>query len=341
MRLALCRWRARTPLPSGASAAWEPDIDIRAYRSVGAIDLGHGRDGSGFCVVGVPDADAPIAGAVLDLGDDRLASVGRKFSNAIGRNVYERRVGRAVRELLVDLVPERSGRERVEVAGIQLYDSLGNLPHELRAAYFSEHFNKPDGTGLGPQLSWDNETGNWNTFGGKARHNEAVYHSVRANNADVGGPNMYAQAVVRFPVAGGYSGGVMLRMLTNSNAQAYSGFIDANHYAEIAYHDAFNAYNFVASASVTVLTNTDYLVYAQADGSTLSLSRDGVQLCSATNTLQATGQHGGILIYQPSLLPNQVLIDNFATALIGETAPSGSALAHRRARLVPGMGGRW
>lgn len=360
MRLALCRWRAHTPLPPGASAAWEPDFDYRLYPSMGAIDLRPpGGDDSGFCVVGVPDADAPIPGAVVDLGDDVNASLSGQrrtaFANALNLNIEETTVGRVVHEVLTmhargdgsrwrPLSAERrvggGRRERVWVGGIKLFDSLGDHL-DLEMAYHAESFDKPNSAGLGPDLSWSNATGNWRTLNGEADHSTAVYTAARALHA-VGGSNMYAQADVRILQMGLTQAGVCVRMVNNNHIGCYHFVVEESNLSSIAIFDVNNSYTFLTYSTPTINTNTTYTVYGEANGSTISMKVDGSDHGSVTNTIHPSGQHGGLFINTfDSGQAGAARYDNFRTALVGETAPAGSAFIFTRGRFVPGVGGRW
>lgn len=165
------------------------------------------------------------------------------------------------------------------------------IPHETT---YTESWDCSDSDSLNCGLTWDEFTNDIDIVSNKASaFSGNVFKNARADAA-LSSANHYAQADVEGSGTGTYPG-VIVRKDNSSTFTCYMGRIQVqagNGYALVKYVSGTET--FIGASVSPQSANTTYTVKLTANGSTISLDRDGSPIDSATDTTITGNLYTGI-----------------------------------------------
>lgn len=271
----------------------------------GAIDLRpDSTKQAGFALVAFPAA-VSHGDKLSDEGKGRMpAAVKRALGNRLGLTLEKDQFDEAVYELLVfhadpqgkdrwkPLVPELGGKQRIYLGGLLYEKQLSTGP----GATITDNFNRADNTDVsaGAPFPWTEFVpGNWSIVSNKLQQVSSTAPTVIRADSDLATANHYAQALVAIN-SNSRAGGTAVRF-SASDVTCYYGTWLYNVTNPIA-----RLQKFVASTSTILSSHNGTLslgphtIRTEINGSSLSVSRDGVIVGSITDTAITEGLRTGI-----------------------------------------------
>lgn len=190
-------------------------------------------------------------------------------------------------------------------------------------AKFTESFDQPDSTTLGPDLTWTEVAGDWETINGQAALEQASVNAYVRAEGDTGSADMYVEAVL--PVESVFSANYTdHQILARMDATAHTGYALLRGYGAV--EGQFVSLRRYQAGSVTELTSRITLpadlpetLRLEVEGSTITAYRNGVQVASVTDSAITTGGYGGLGGYRSSdkNAVQSIRFDSFETGALG------------------------
>lgn len=203
-------------------------------------------------------------------------------------------------------------------------------------AKFTESFDQPDSTTLGPDLTWTEVAGDWETIGGQAGMDQVGVNAYVRAEGDTGSADMYVEAVL--PVESVFSANYTdHQILARMDATAHTGYALLRGYGAV--EGQFVLLRRYQAGSVTELTARITLpadlpetMRLEVEGSTITAYRNGVQVASVTDSVITTGGYGGLGGYRSTTSANQeIRFDTFEAGALGETpVPAYPGMVYRK-----------
>ena len=162
-------------------------------------------------------------------------------------------------------------------------------------ASYSESFNQADSTTLGPDLTWTELSGNWETVSNRARsgtNNSAA--QARAEH-DLASADHLVKAPVNFAVVNGV-GGVGARW-SASAVTLYRAALDSAGRLDITRIESGSGTD-IASQSRTISAGVDYIVRIECNGSSIRARVDSDTWLSVTDTVITGNTRFGLAGYR-------------------------------------------
>lgn len=206
----------------------------------------------------------------------------------------------------------------------------GRLPH---ATTITDHFQRSDADALGNSSegwSWSELTGDMditnNSFAYIPDSSTGILCMARANS-DLSGTDHYSQVLVRSQSDFFQNAGAVARKDDTATITYYAGrFFWSNGSQSGAIHKVVTGTaTSLASASQTLNTTSQYTAELEANGSNLSLARDGSAVTSVTDTAISGGLRCG-MAGQRHASGGTVSFDNFEAADLAVATAGGRVL---------------
>lgn len=289
---------------------WEPvGSEVPGWS---AVRLRHGA-----CILTVPERLADESG-VLYLGDDPQAKLSKPIRRTIenrlglGRDdlAAEQMRGSTVdgRCILADLLTVHADRLGVNPLA-KMRDGLLRifLAGEVwwakavpaGGATVTESFTQADSTTLGPDLTWTEVLGDWETISNEATTSTAATQSDAARaEHDLATVDHYAESPAYPEDAGDHShfGGTRVRFQSDANTCYWGGLKRNGNNVEIFLVEA-GGNTRIAQVSFTVQSGVVYTIRTEVEGSTIRVLIDGTEEASVTDTTIAGNTRTGIGYY--------------------------------------------
>lgn len=351
----LCRHRDRSLEDEGP-----PHWRVPTYQAVASLDLTplaeSGRQttpdgiGTGMVIVALDQRDGDV-----ERSQDGVY-LGNDLDDVVGGALLMRRMGlnfkgkgaSTLRDAIVDLffehstspkdknrwnapmpVTRRGGGARYEITlGLELVLSV---PVVSGGATYTESFNKANSTTLGPDLTWQEVTGNSGVTNNQAENYSTAIGRMKALS-DCATDNNYAKFTSATPSGGSYYDAEMGAICRyHATAATDTGYLSWNDYD-------FGIQNHIAKVVAGARTTLADLNNGQggsagtvyemrAVGSLISFYVNGSSALSVTDTAITTGTKGGFQL-RHTTAANRTALDSFE---MGDLSTP-SAPARRRAR---------
>jgi len=192
-------------------------------------------------------------------------------------------------------------------------------------ATFTESFDQADSTTLGPDLTWTQVVGAWETINGEAALTDTGVNAYARAEVDTGSADMRVEAVI--PMSAVFDGHyVDLQLLARMDATTYTGYALLRGYWSGAGGQFVGLRKYVNGAetqigSPVVLPSAKPETWRlEVEGSDLRAYRDDVLILSGTDTEITTGTYGGLGGYRSSAA-RAIRFDSFTVAEPGPTYP--------------------
>ncbi len=190
----------------------------------------------------------------------------------------------------------------------------GDLPREERLPRETTHtesFNQADSSTLGPDLTWTEQSGSWDTVSNEVRHLGGADGFARAD-ADVSGNDNYGQIDI-VTLSSGKALGSTCRM-SSSAIDGYGCYV----FVGVLYLFSVSGGTRSAQGNSSCTESYPNPCYVEIDGNALECSFNGTTVTKDPITTHSSGTRGGIFAYWNTTVQG----DNFEVADLGG-APSG------------------
>lgn len=192
-------------------------------------------------------------------------------------------------------------------------------------ATFTESFDQSDSTTLGPDLTWTEVVGPWETINSQAAMDQWSVNAYARAEADTGSPDMYVEVTI--PTSAAFTTHytdhqVMVRM----DDSAITGYCLLRGYQSgtgpfVALRKYVNGSESVVTAAISLPAALPERWRLEVEGDELRAYRDSELIISGTDSTVTAGTRAGLGGYRSSSSTNPVQVirfDSFETGALGE-----------------------
>lgn len=194
-------------------------------------------------------------------------------------------------------------------------------------ATFTESFDQPDSTTLGPDLTWTEVAGQWETIGGQAAMSQTGVNAYARPEVDTGSADMYVEAVI--PTTAAFNAHYIdFQIMARMDVSAITGYCLVRGYWAtpggqfVMLRKYVNGVESTVTAAALLPAALPETWRLEVEGSDIRAYRDGVLVISGTDSTITTGTRAGLGGYQTTTDFNRLIrFDSFETGQLGAAPP--------------------
>lgn len=281
-----------------------------------AIDLRPPGQATGFGLASVEDGFS-LGRKIADAPDERLPNnVRRRLGNDLGLNLDATRLRSIIAEILIDhartdglrwkplRADRRTGWMRISIRGEEVWA----LAPVSGGAEFTESFDQPDSTTLGPVLNWTEIEGNLQTVNNRLRLVSGGTPSTARADHDTATDDHLAEIVLVTAARATSSSNLLIPIARVPSDGAMTGY--AFRRMDTSANGVQHRLERLDAGATTVLAgptseafNLPETLRVEADGSTIKAFIGAVEKHSVTDTNITGNTRGAVRIHQTSFSP--------------------------------------